>query len=468
MYFNFLEELMICNLIFPSVISTLTEIQDDSTRNLIDFENKHQFTQTEIQKVNACAYNLNAIGKALQAYENANGEFPEWLSDLHPEYLEEAHVFVCPADEDNGVSILPYDTDPKFPVSYNYDCNPDYYEQWLKFERQVYNCANPIVRCPHHKKLNHSSKEETNDYINLSFSNSIFLSKTDWKRQPIEVFGSLEAAIEGQKRALDIVPDDPAFFYIYPDLLKLYLQAERVSDAEKLIESFKSVMKPHDENIMRFRDYWTYIEMLKIFDQHEKALNLLLHLEETEIDNPFRASILREIAMIHEERGDVEKANEYFLRADSRLAMIGKPAPDFSITDVDGNTISLEDFHGEVLLLDFWSTTCNPCICEMPNVKKVYDEFNEMGFEVIAISLDEDETRLKDFLNTCNLPWRQVFTGEGWETPLRKLYKVRGIPSPWLIDKEGKVISYKARGSELRGMVLDAIEKNNQRSNKSS
>lgn len=95
----------------------------------------------------------------------------------------------------------------------------------------------------------------------------------------------------------------------------------------------------------------------------------------------------------------------------------------------------------------------------MPNVRKVYDEFNAMGFEVIGISLDEDEERLYEFLNTCNLPWRQVFTGERWETPVRKLYKVRGIPSPWLIDKDGNVISYKARGSELRRLVSEAVDK---------
>ncbi len=452
---------MISNLICPSILSTLPEMKDESSGIRIDFENEHHFNQQEVQDIKSCAHNLIAIGEALHAYENANGSFPEWLSELHPEYLIQTDVLVCPADEDKGVPILPYDTDPNLPVSYSYDCTPDYYEQWLKLERHVYNDANPIVRCPHHAKQNSNSKNENALYVNLSFSNTVFLSRDDWKRYPIEVFGSLEAAIAGQERALDVIPDDPYFFYLYPDLLKLYLQTERFSDAEKLIERFKSVMKPHDENIMRFRDYWTYIEMLKIFGQQEEALKLLLHLEETERGNLFKNSLFREIALIYEEKGDVDQANAYFLKADSRLAMIGKPAPDFSLTDVDGNTISLEDFHGKVLLLDFWSTTCNPCICEMPNVKKVYDEFNENGFEVIGISLDEDEARLKDFLNTCNLPWKQIFTGEGWETPIRKLYKVRGIPSPWLIDKEGKVISYKARGSELRGMVLEAIEKNN-------
>ena len=78
-----------------------------------------------------------------------------------------------------------------------------------------------------------------------------------------------------------------------------------------------------------------------------------------------------------------------------------------------------------------------------------------MGFDVVGISLDTDEAALHEFLKVCNLPWRQIFTsplksGEGWETPIRKQYKVKGIPSPWLIDRAGKVISYQARGAALK------------------
>lgn len=442
--------------ICSSVFSAVLDNRNKKPNINVDLEREYQLTKQQVKDINTCTQNLKAIGEALHAYENCNGCFPEWLSELYPKYLTETDFLVCPSDEDNGVPILPYDTDPNLPVSYTYDCTPEYYEQWLKRERHVYGGANPIVQCANHKYPNSDSSL----YINLSFSNSIYVSDGDWKKQPISVFGSLEAAISGLERALGIVPEDPAFFYLYPQLQRLYLQADKVQAAESLIDRFKSVMKPEDENIMRFRDYWTYIEMLKISGKHEKALKLLLHLEETEKENPFRTSIFREIAMIHEEVGNAELADAYYNKADSRLAMIGKPAPDFSVTDVDGNTISLKDFRGKVLLLDFWSTTCGPCIGEMPNVRKVYDEFNAMGFEVIGISLDEDEERLDDFLSTCNLPWKQVFTGEGWETPIRKLYKVRGIPSPWLIDKEGHVISYKARGNELRRLVSETVGKN--------
>ena len=422
----------------------------------VDFEDQSLLTEQESQNLKICAQNLIAIGKALQTYKKEHANFPEWLSQLHPKHLTNPGALICPADEDQGVPILPYDTDPNLPVSYNYDCDPEYYQQWLKNERNVYGDANPIVRCPHHANPDSDSTLLSNLYLNLSFSNTIYLSEADWKKHPIRMYGGIDAAIAGYESALQHVPEDPNFFNLYSELTRLYVEAERNRDAESLIDSFKSVMKPHDENIMRFRDYWTFVDMLKVIGRHEEALQLLQHLEKTEQENPFRTSIFREIAMIYEEKGNVELANTYFLKADARLGMIGKPAPNFSATDIDSNAISLTDYRGKVVLLDFWTTTCGPCIAEMPNMKKVYDAYKDVGFDVIGVNIDADEADLHEFLKVCDLPWRQIFGGQ--DSPLKKLYRVRGVPSPWLMDKEGKVISYQARGAALKKLVTETLK----------
>ena len=65
--------------------------------------------------INICTQHLVAIGEALQAYEKDHSDFPEWLSELHPNYLKDASILVCPADEEKGVPILPYDEDTSFP-----------------------------------------------------------------------------------------------------------------------------------------------------------------------------------------------------------------------------------------------------------------------------------------------------------------------------------------------------------------
>ena len=447
---------MTLNLLLTSVISTVAENETDVSKIRIDFEDESLLTQEESRNLKTCVQNLIAIGKALQTYEKEHGDFPEWLSELQPKFLANPEALICPADEDQGVPILPYDTDPNLPVSYNYDYDPEYYQQWLKKERTVYTDANPIVRCPHHANPDSDSTLISTLYLNLSFSSNIYLSDAFWRKHPTKMYGSLQAAIAGYERAIQLVPDDPNFFTIYPELLRLYIEAKQEKDIENIIKSFKSVMNPHGEDIMRFRDYWTFVEMLKIVGKHEEALQLLQHLEKTEQKNPFIRSIFREIAMIHEEKGNAELAEAYFLKADPKLEMIRKPAPDFSATDINGNPISLKDYRRKVVLLDFWATWCGPCIAEMPNVKKIYDTHKDMGFVVIGISLDNDASEVRDFLKECELPWRQVCDGQ--DGPLKKLFQIRGIPSLWLIDREGEVISYNVRGAELRKLVDEAVK----------
>lgn len=434
----------------------MAENETDLPKIRVDFEDESLLTGQECQNLKTCAQNLIAIGKALQTHKKEHANFPEWLSELHPKHLANPDALICPADEDQGVPILSYNTDPNLPVSYNYDCDPEYYQQWLKHERHVYNGANPIVRCPHHANLDVDSTLISELYLNLSFSNKVYLSDAFWYKHPIKMYGSLQAAIAGYERALQLVPDDPNFFTLYPELLRLYMEAKQEIDVQNIIKNFKSVMKPHGEDIMRFRDYWTFVEMLKIIDKHQEALQLLQHLEKTEKENPFIRSIFREIAMIHQEKGNTELSKAYFLKADPKLEMIGKPAPDFSSTDINGNPISLKEYRRKVVLLDFWATWCGPCIGEMPNVKKIYDTYKDMGFVVIGISLDNDAAEVRDFLKECELPWRQIFDGQ--DGPLKKLFQIRGIPSLWLIDRQGKVISYKARGAALRKLVDEAVK----------
>ena len=439
-----------------AAISAVSVDETNKNKIRVDFEDESLLTEQESQNLKTCAQNLITIGKALQTYEKEHTNFPEWLSELHPKHLTDPDALICPADEDQGVPILTYNTDPNLPVSYNHDCDPEYYQQWLKHERHVYNSANPIVRCPHHANLDVDSTLISKLYLNLSFSNNVYLSDAFWHKHPIKMYGSLQAAIAGYERALQLVPDDPHFFMLYPELLRLYMEAKQNRDVENIIESFKAIMKPHGEDIMRFRDYWTLVEMLKIVGKHEEALQLLQHLEKTEKENLFIRSIFREIAMIHEEKGNAELSKAYFLKADPKLEMIGKSAPDFSSIDINANPISLKDYQGKVVLLDFWATWCGPCIAEMPNVKKIYDTHKDMGFVVIGISLDNDASEVSDFLKACELPWRQICDGQ--DGILKKLFQIRGIPSLWLIDRAGKVASYNIRGAALRKLVDEAVK----------
>ncbi|MDE0468758.1 MAG: redoxin domain-containing protein [Candidatus Poribacteria bacterium] len=174
--------------------------------------------------------------------------------------------------------------------------------------------------------------------------------------------------------------------------------------------------------------------------------------------DPNNRTALNGLANIHEKLGNAELAYEYRVREDPTLAWVGQVLPDFSPTvDLDGKRISLADYRGKVVLLDFWAVWCGPCIGELPNVKDVYEKYHNKGFEVIGISLDEDEKVLREFIKEHQLPWRQIFDGGGWKGALAQKYGVRGIPAPFLLDREGKVISVNARGKRLGELVAAEV-----------
>jgi len=177
-------------------------------------------------------------------------------------------------------------------------------------------------------------------------------------------------------------------------------------------------------------------------------------------ENPNDSAALGALASIHEKFGDPELAREYRVRANPTLAWEGQILPDFSYTvGLEGKPISLADYRGKVVLIDFWATWCQPCLAEIPNIRAVYKKYHSKGFEVIGVSFDRDETVLREFIKENQLPWRQIFAGEKQSSPVAQKYRIRGIPAQFLISREGKVISVDARSNRLDKLVEAEIER---------
>ena len=175
--------------------------------------------------------------------------------------------------------------------------------------------------------------------------------------------------------------------------------------------------------------------------------------------NPNDGSALGVLAGIHERFGNPELAREYRVRENPSLAWEGEVLHDFlSTVDLDGKPISLADYRGKVVLLDFWATWCQPCVAAIPNIKTVYEKYHNKGFDVIGISLDVDETVLREFIEENPLPWGQIFDGKRLKGPLAQRYGIRSIPRMFLLDREGKVISVGVRSSTLDKLVAEHLE----------
>lgn len=139
----------------------------------------------------------------------------------------------------------------------------------------------------------------------------------------------------------------------------------------------------------------------------------------------------------------------------SNSMMPGAEAPDFTMNTPDGKPLSLKDFRGKILLIDFWASWCGPCRRENPNVVKMYKKYHDKGFDVLGVSLDKDEKRWLDAIEQDGLTWNHVSDLKGWANAAAQLYGVSSIPHTVLLDKDGKIIARNLRGPALEQKLAE-------------
>ncbi|RYF52075.1 MAG: TlpA family protein disulfide reductase [Cytophagaceae bacterium] len=147
-------------------------------------------------------------------------------------------------------------------------------------------------------------------------------------------------------------------------------------------------------------------------------------------------------------------SEQYF---DSRLKVGAKPFT-FTAKGLNGKAISLSNYKGKVVLMDFWATWCGPCVAGLPELKSAYDKYHSKGLEVVGISLDEDKKALTSFIKARKMPWPQIFDGKGWKSAVPGVYGVKAIPFLLLIGKDGKIAAVNPRG-EIDKAVKAALAK---------
>lgn len=157
--------------------------------------------------------------------------------------------------------------------------------------------------------------------------------------------------------------------------------------------------------------------------------------------------------------GQVRGLKEYLDGKAKEFESLGEAPKPIEVTGFDDKPISLEKLKGKVVLIDFWATWCGPCIAELPNVIAAYEKFHDQGFEIVGISLDDDEQKLKDFLAKNKMPWPQFFDGKGWQNEVGQAYGVQSIPATYLIGRDGKIAKVGLRGPALEREVAKQLAK---------
>jgi thiol-disulfide isomerase/thioredoxin len=146
---------------------------------------------------------------------------------------------------------------------------------------------------------------------------------------------------------------------------------------------------------------------------------------------------------------DAVKTNSYGkeLKFISENLFIGKNAPDFSQSDTTGVKISLSQFRGKYVLIDFWASWCIPCRAENPFLVAAIKKYGNKNLEIISVSLDDKrdpwiEAIKKDGING----WKHISDLKGWENQISKNYRIRSVPRNFLISPDGKIIGKNLRG----------------------
>jgi len=207
-----------------------------------------------------------------------------------------------------------------------------------------------------------------------------------------------------------------------------------------------------------------------IINQVEKSplsVENFLHVNK---DDEAKAELLMTLAYSYRRAENYEEYNKYYQQLLSQYTHVakfkffkkilqpnklpvGKPAPAFTIADLDNNDVNFDNnsFSGQLYLLDFWATWCAPCIKEMPDLHQAYEEFNDKGFEILSLSADSlSQDVIKFRKGQWSMPWKHGFLDDRKHVMIKD-YFIFGYPNAYLIDGDGNVI---ANGDKVRGKQL--------------
>lgn len=242
---------------------------------------------------------------------------------------------------------------------------------------------------------------------------------------------------------------------------ELYIEAQKAMG-----EAYESGDQARIEKVKNSEGYKAYEEA-----EHKHMLNL--EKEYAQIISKHKDTFWGPAAMLtlyvyfvpdmrplYEQFSDEAKASKFGKEVMKELYPVGRLGDklhEFISLDAEGNSISMQKLASDnkLLLIDFWASWCKPCRKEIPHLKKIYEKYHDRGFDILSVSIDENDQDWRKALVKENMPWTNC---RDTEKDIRSLYGVQSIPMLVVVDKDGRMVLENLRGDELSVRIGELLK----------
>ncbi len=129
------------------------------------------------------------------------------------------------------------------------------------------------------------------------------------------------------------------------------------------------------------------------------------------------------------------------------------PAPDFTLQTLDGESVSLSDYRGKLVMINFWASWCPPCNSEMPDLQSYYEQHQDEDFIILGVNYQDTPDKVQAFVEKYSVTFPILLDSDG---RIANLFGVQGLPTSFFVDKEGNVLGYQP-GPVTKEMLEDGI-----------
>lgn len=143
---------------------------------------------------------------------------------------------------------------------------------------------------------------------------------------------------------------------------------------------------------------------------------------------------------------------------ENKIGAVGTKALDFQQADTSGTMISLSQFKGKYVLVDFWASWCGPCRLENPNLVSAYQKFQAKNFTILGVSLDRAKDSWLQAIQQDGLVWTHVSDLNFWNNQVAKMYRITSIPQNILVGPDGTIVARNLRGEALSAKLSELLQ----------